>query len=764
MSKSCFALRIAGGLLTALLLVLSLMSCAEDSKGPDDTSAASDYTETSGSSSSGTDNNDITDDPSETVDVYIVSSRSLTATTGEYNTDYSSGDLYWTYTAVKQDGYFTTGQVTVETPLNIKNGSPAKGLPDGSIGTFSVGKWLFSFYAYTSVTDEEENESVPWEYDDETGTYTFSSDCLYYTTVTESADTVTLSSSNSTIDVNVQLVEAIGDYGTLTMTVEGFKNSDGTDVSISGAYTLMYTLSDDTETLYEGELTLNDTTTLDTVEPGSYTLTVYLLTESGTLASETISVTIRTNLTTCVTGTLDESEDGTVSVYLGSYILTTDSDTYLYTYDEETGEYESEEVYTLSLYDINTDSLAYLVPVSADDNDEYTYTVTSYSSSDGYTFMGLRDSDGNMYYENDSITLTSNTSLDIIWSTVYVTPENAQSELDYMLSGQTIVFTSGSYNDELLIRNSQRSTISLYSDSEHYDSSSSLYNGSTTVYWYYRDLSNITFTSESGACFYNTISLSTGADDVLSETLESYSTKFGFINISGITFEEMTFKDAGGLDFRTVYVNGVSSTVTDLTVKECTFSGDEEGIKDSGPYAIRLNSKANGLISNVVIDSCEIEKYFQLIYTTAIKGLEVKGCDLSYGYNGVSVQSSSSTYFQGDIKITDNYIHDIWEYTNEQQGRAIRMGYGENAAITISGNKFKNATDGGELIKADSLTSCSLSISSDNTYLEDTESDDGTTVETSSSLTAVSHDSISCTTYVYALTDGAWTESYTETT
>lgn len=103
MKKARMTLR--RGALAVLLVLVSLIVCAESSKSPaDDTSeTAAIY--------------------SATVEVRVgdvnadnggATSRSLEASNPEYTTVKSSA-LYWTYTAVKDDGYSTTGQTGSET-------------------------------------------------------------------------------------------------------------------------------------------------------------------------------------------------------------------------------------------------------------------------------------------------------------------------------------------------------------------------------------------------------------------------------------------------------------------------------------------------------------------------------------------------------------------------------------------------------------------------------------------------------------------------
>ena len=57
-------------------------------------------------------------------------------------------DLFWFYTAQKDDEFGKTGEVTDETPLAVENNNHVKGL-GGKIGPFSQGTWNFVLKAYS---------------------------------------------------------------------------------------------------------------------------------------------------------------------------------------------------------------------------------------------------------------------------------------------------------------------------------------------------------------------------------------------------------------------------------------------------------------------------------------------------------------------------------------------------------------------------------------------------------------------------------------
>ena len=321
MIKSRSALRLGGALAIALAVLLLFSACAENSRTPDDTSSATEYTDT-GSGSSATDGEAVIDDYSETVEVSISSSSSsaessdtlapkaLTATSGSYSTA-SSDKLYWTYTAVKNDSYFSTGQTSSETWVSTStdddgNVTVSADLPESLPGKFSVGDWIFTFNAYTSAE--------------------MSDDYLFYQ---GTATSVTLSSGGeNTVSVTVELYEAVKDadedgntYGTLVVYGITFTNQDGETQTLSDI-TLWYSIDSGNLTEDSGQAMLASSSgsglTFDKLEPGSHTFTAYVTDTSGNvLASGSASALVKPNLTTTITGDIEEDESATTSVTLG---------------------------------------------------------------------------------------------------------------------------------------------------------------------------------------------------------------------------------------------------------------------------------------------------------------------------------------------------------------------------------------------------------------------------------------------------------------
>ena len=286
MIKSRFALRLGGALAIALAFLLVLSACSESSKTPDETVEVR-----------LTENSD------------ALAAKSLTATSGSYSTA-SSDELYWTYTAVKADSYFSTGQTSSETWVSTStdddgNVTVSAGLPESLPGKFSVGAWVFTFNAYTSADMND--------------------DYLFYQ---GTGNSVTLSSGDeNTVSVTVELYEAVkadedgNTYGTLVVYGITFVSQDGETQTLSDI-TLWYSIDDGTLTEDADEAMLASSTddglTFEELEPGSHTFYAYVTdTSANVLASGSASAIVKPNLTTTITGDIEEAEDATTSVTLG---------------------------------------------------------------------------------------------------------------------------------------------------------------------------------------------------------------------------------------------------------------------------------------------------------------------------------------------------------------------------------------------------------------------------------------------------------------
>ena len=291
MNKARMALRL-GGALAVLLVLVSLIACSESTKHDETVSVA---IREQGSTYS--------------------RSLSIDEDNTESYTTKDSSELYWTYTAKKNDGYFTTGQ-TDETWISTdEDGNAALDLPSTLPGKFSVGAWVFTFNAYTSADLETD--------DDEDGY----PDSLFYS---GSATTVQLSSGgDNTVSVNVQLQEAVGDTGYLNIHDLVLKEDadDNESVSFTSSFSVWVQLdSDDAEqiatyttsdegsswTLYGVDIMGlvdedEETSYTATLDVGYHAVTVYTVTSDDEINgySSEENILIQANLTTVLTGSVD---------------------------------------------------------------------------------------------------------------------------------------------------------------------------------------------------------------------------------------------------------------------------------------------------------------------------------------------------------------------------------------------------------------------------------------------------------------------------
>ena len=210
-------------------------------------------------------------------------SRALQVENEKYDYSKKYSELYWTYTAVKQDNLFKTGETTTEVDLN----GGEKGLPTASFGKFSVGKWKFVINGYT---DQGKTQK---EY---TGKETF----------------VRLDSSNNLVSFNVQLSASIGTEGTLlvkNIKFQGTNSKENEYANLGADEYKIYVQLDDGEETEDVEKSIITETGKDfgSLSVGYHSLVVTLRDTFGNqLAKETRSFLIRAKLKTTINGTIVE--------------------------------------------------------------------------------------------------------------------------------------------------------------------------------------------------------------------------------------------------------------------------------------------------------------------------------------------------------------------------------------------------------------------------------------------------------------------------
>lgn len=240
-------------------------------------------------------------------------SRSLTTEYGIKNYD----DLYWYYTAVKQDGFGLTGSTgNTETPVPAKTNG--KGIGSGTVGPFSQGAWKFTLYAY------EENTQT-------TGGSTTTTKTLVYKG--ESATIVLKGGETKAVPVSVSLQGATGLVDLSRAYFQWANNSTATGniyvtVKLTNANgdltpTILGPLSKTNNNGYQFGSTYLTVNGLTDISADYYTCTInaYLADDvsnsnvnpgATSVATQVMGLRVYGNATTYITGNLVESPDSYV--------------------------------------------------------------------------------------------------------------------------------------------------------------------------------------------------------------------------------------------------------------------------------------------------------------------------------------------------------------------------------------------------------------------------------------------------------------------
>ncbi len=218
--------------------------------------------------------NNVSNNIEETVSVNFEGgrARNLTATLETFSKD----NLYWRYTAEKKD---TTGLKTGETSTEIAVKSSGAGL--GSVSGFSQGKWQFTLFAYK----DQGFKNLAYKGEIETSLK---------------------KDSDNKVLVTVSPVKTENVKGTLVIDAQNIKiTKNGTEIegaTVNKVYKVVKVGSEDT--------TAFSTTTSYDLGPGAYKVTVAFVDDTAsatyTYASGSVVATVYSNLTTTVTGGLEE--------------------------------------------------------------------------------------------------------------------------------------------------------------------------------------------------------------------------------------------------------------------------------------------------------------------------------------------------------------------------------------------------------------------------------------------------------------------------
>ena len=309
-----------------------------------------------------------------------------------------------------------------------------------------------------------------------------------------------------------------------------------------------------------------------------------------------------------------------------------------------------------------------------------------------------------------------------VWN---VTPANAQDVLDGKygsIDGTTIVLGKGDYGQLELGRATAYpdSNTKYYTFKGDYDAptevsdydtaealkttlaDTSTYHGNLK---YTRSLNNVTIKAADGAAvnvagvsmqsahIYGTGS-TTVHDYVLDRDIADANGSFWLVHhVNGIKFVGLNF--TGNVNIASS-LNG--AVISGFTFDGCSFTTN--GTASSNGQALRYyNEINNGQVSDLTVKNCTFTNCHQGVYTSHIKNVTVKGCTFdTTGHNAIAIQDFKGTCDHGNVVITGNTFKNVGD-------RIIRFNnVGEGTTITISNNTSVNSGDSnGEIIKATTL-------------------------------------------------------------
>ena len=220
-------------------------------------------------------------------------------------------------------------------------------------------------------------------------------------------------------------------------------------------------------------------------------------------------------------------------------------------------------------------------------------------------------------------------------------------------------------------------------------------NDNSSFHWtstYTRKISNVTFVAN-GDVTINGLLITSGHLDTTANPFRGGHTGY-YLNqeLKNFTFKGIKF--VGNVDINT---SSEETTISGFTFDGCSFTTN--GTASSNGQALRYyNENNNGQVSDLTVKNCTFTNCHQGVYTSHIKNVTVKGCTFdTTGHNAIAIQDFKGTCDHGNVVITGNTFKDIGD-------RIIRFNnVGEGTTITISNNASTNSGDAsGEIIKATS--------------------------------------------------------------
>jgi len=201
---------------------------------------------------------------------------------------------------------------------------------------------------------------------------------------------------------------------------------------------------------------------------------------------------------------------------------------------------------------------------------------------------------------------------------------------------------------------------------------------------YYRTLSNVTFTANSGVTLAG-FAFSAGHKYISTEKPVSVydyvrdqnfaqpgSIYYQYSSLDNITFKGLTIVD-GVLDFQ-LYME--DCTVSNITFDSCEIGGNET---TGNVAAIHLLAD-NQYFTNITVEDCYLHGCYQGVYVQGVNGLTIQNNQVNTTTHNAFALQSYSNPVKGSVAIKENYVADAGD-------RAIRFGnIDADANITINNN------------------------------------------------------------------------------
>ena len=319
---------------------------------------------------------------------------------------------------------------------------------------------------------------------------------------------------------------------------------------------------------------------------------------------------------------------------------------------------------------------------------------------------------------------------------VVVTPETAQAVLDNIGDNSFVIFSPGVYEEELkIITSITQSEVMIQGDfsgteEERYMPASEFLEYETTSpddLWkrglkVYRELSDVTLYALDGAVFPGGFSITLDSTYDYIREKDSYKlndknekvgdgTYLPYILVNNLTIENWTF-DKSNIVVSFQRPHETESTrfelgLFGLNVKNCRFEGDSAITQNANDVDSQAITTADNIsadtFSNLSVEGCTFNEYYQGIYTGTMNNAEVKDSVFTdIIHNAIAFQGSAGTNAAGkfvDTRNTGTFTIQGNTFQNVSD-RAIGRGGFIDADILIAENTFIDSGDtNGELIK-----------------------------------------------------------------